>query len=275
MPDIHRRIVIRAAATDAVLRVRRVLERGPTDERVIDAVADRLPSAVGELRDERIVGVDDEGRRVGEAGDRVAPALGDVLELAVAVELVAKEVPEGDHARRDGLDDRRERELVDLEQPQLGVARGEESGADAGGEVRTRVVPGKPVGAAEQLGDHRRRRRLAVRRRDDDRPVRETSRELGDSAAIDLPEELSGQRRPTAATREPGDTPDEARSAGFAGKADSHSVERTGGLQAEPCSGALADSLRCSTMIAWRDLVAGMLPSKGSIRLPSRRSAPG
>ena len=71
---------------------------------------------VGELGDERVVGVDDERRRVGERGDRRAPALGDVLELAVAVELVAKEVAERHDPRADAPHHLGQRELVDLEQ---------------------------------------------------------------------------------------------------------------------------------------------------------------
>jgi hypothetical protein len=52
----------------------------------------------------------------------LAPALGDLLELAVAVELVAEEVAEADRARPDPRGDVREARLVDLEQPELGAA---------------------------------------------------------------------------------------------------------------------------------------------------------
>ena len=49
---------------------------------------------LGERRDERVVGVGDQRGVGGELGDRGSPALRDVLELAVAVELVAKQVAE-------------------------------------------------------------------------------------------------------------------------------------------------------------------------------------
>ena len=54
----------------------------------------RARAHTGELADLRIVAVDDECRSVRECRDRGAPALGDELELAVAVELVAEEVAE-------------------------------------------------------------------------------------------------------------------------------------------------------------------------------------
>ena len=79
-------------------------------------------AAAREVADLRIVAVDDEHRVVRQRRGRRPPALGDVLELAVAVELVAEEVAEQDRARPDAAGDLRQRALVDLEQPQLGVA---------------------------------------------------------------------------------------------------------------------------------------------------------
>ena len=57
--------------------------------------------------------------------------LGDVLELAVAVELVAEEVAEQERARPDPSSDLRQRALVDLEQAELRVAGGEQRRGDA------------------------------------------------------------------------------------------------------------------------------------------------
>ena len=71
------------------------------------------------------------------------PALGDVLELAVAVELVAEEVAEKDRAGVDLRGDVSHPQLVDLEQPQLagyfstGACGGEQGRGDAAGHVRT------------------------------------------------------------------------------------------------------------------------------------------
>ena len=83
-------------------------------------------------------------RRV-QAGNGVAPALGDVLELAVAVELVAEEVAEAHDARARAPHHLGQHELVDLEQSELRVVLGQEGRGDAGGEVRPRVVPGEPA----------------------------------------------------------------------------------------------------------------------------------
>ena len=55
----------------------------------------------------------------GKRRDRGAPALGDQLELAVAVELVAEQVAEHDRARADAPRDLGQRGLVDLEQAEL------------------------------------------------------------------------------------------------------------------------------------------------------------
>ena len=69
--------------------------------------------------------------RVGQRRDRVAPAGGDVLELAVAVELVAEQVAEQQRLRPEPPRELGERRLVRLEQPQLRAAGVEEGGGDA------------------------------------------------------------------------------------------------------------------------------------------------
>ena len=56
-----------------------------------------------------------------ERPDGLPPPLCEELELAVAVELVAKEVAEAERARPDPPRDLRERGLVDLEEPELRV----------------------------------------------------------------------------------------------------------------------------------------------------------
>ena len=60
----------------------------------------------------------------GELAHCRPPALGDVLQLAVAVELVPKEVPEADRPGPDTARDLRQSGLVDLEEPQLRAPRG-------------------------------------------------------------------------------------------------------------------------------------------------------
>ena len=132
--------------------------------RVIDAEAKDVVPSGGEIRDERIVGVDDQRHARVEGADRSTPALGDRLELPVAVELVAKEVPERHHAGRDAPHQLRQRRLVDLEQSKVRFGCGEEGGGDPRCEVRARVVPGERVTSAEDACGHGGRRRLAVRR---------------------------------------------------------------------------------------------------------------
>ena len=132
----------------------------------------RVRRARASVADLRVVAVDDE-LRVGEGRDRGPPALGDELELAVAVELVAEEVAEQSACGRTRRGDLGQRALVDLEQPELGAARREERGGDPGDEVRPGVVVGEPQPRPQDLRRHRRRRRLAVRRRDEHRPLRQ------------------------------------------------------------------------------------------------------
>ena len=61
-----------------------------------------------------------------ELGKGSAPALGHELELAVTVELVAKEVSEADRVGPDPCGHVGEGALVDLEQAELRIAGGEE-----------------------------------------------------------------------------------------------------------------------------------------------------
>src|SRR5437764_9886530 len=68
------------------------------------------------------------------------------------------------------------------------------------------AVVRQPQPAAEDLRRHRRRGRLAVRRRDQRRPERQSSREPVDGARVDFPEQLAGNGRAPAGagkTRKP------------------------------------------------------------------------
>ncbi len=138
---------------------------------VVDAESQDVLATVGERGDQWVVGVDDEGGVAGERRDRGSPSLRDVLELPVAVELVAKQVPEADDTRLRAPHDLRERELVDLQQPQLGVAHGKHRRGDARREVRAGVVPGETAGGGENRRCHRSRRRLTVGCRDERDPL--------------------------------------------------------------------------------------------------------
>ena len=161
--DIRGVVGVRRAAADAVLRVRRMLQRGtrvcgsstpkrstrsrpsPSDA-TSGSSAPTTAAPRAELRDGR------------------PPALGDVLELAIAIELVAEEVREADDARPCASHDLWERELVDLEQAELRVARGEQGRRDPRGQVRAGSIPREPAHGGEDRARHRHGRRLAVRR---------------------------------------------------------------------------------------------------------------
>jgi hypothetical protein len=153
---------------------------------------------VGQLR---VVRIRDEHRRLRQLARRRAPTLRQELELPVAVELVAEEIPQRERARLHAPRDLGQRRLVDLEQPQLRVPRGDERRGDPGDEVGARPVVREPPRAAQDRRDHGGRGRLAVGRRDQRRPLRQPRREPVDSPRVELPEELAWQRRAAAGSR--------------------------------------------------------------------------
>jgi hypothetical protein len=141
-----------------------MLERRASMTHVVEPEAEGSLPPVGEVGDDGVVGVHDE-RRVGrERLHRRTPALGEDLQLPVAVELVAKEVREGDHTGPRALDRLGERRLVDLEQAEVRAPGRHERRREARQEVRARVVPRQFVPTAQDARRHRRRGRLAVRR---------------------------------------------------------------------------------------------------------------
>ena len=94
--DVRRRVLVRRAAAQAVLRVGGVLERRPGEPRIVEPEDGRRVVCAREVGDLRVVAVHDERGILRQPGDGAAPALRDELELAVAVELVAEEVAEQD-----------------------------------------------------------------------------------------------------------------------------------------------------------------------------------
>jgi hypothetical protein len=121
-----------------------------------------------------------------------------VLELPVAVELVPEEIAEQHRARPDAPHDLRQGSLIDLEQPEPGVALRQECRGDAGDQVGAGAVPGELAPGLEDLRGHRRRGRLPVRGGDDGSAFRQPSRERIDRTGIELPQQLPRQRRPPA-----------------------------------------------------------------------------
>ena len=180
-----------------------------SDGRATDGIVEAVDDAVAERPDLRVVAVQDEHRLGRKLVDGHAPALGDQLELAVAVELVAEEVPEADGTRAHAPEHLRESGLVHLEEAELGVPGREEGGGHPGDEVRAGVVVRQPEARAQDLGGHRGGRRLAVRRRDDRGSGRQAGRQAVDRARVELREELARHGHPRAGAdeaRERGDT---------------------------------------------------------------------
>jgi hypothetical protein len=101
--------------------------------RVVEAEpVDRAKPVERELGDGRVVGVEDECGARGREGEGVAPEGGDGVDFAVAVELVAEEVGEGEDARLERLCGGREGGFVDLEEAE-GVGGAGEGARGAGG----------------------------------------------------------------------------------------------------------------------------------------------
>ena len=101
--DVRGGVVVRRATADAVLRVGSVLERWAGHARIVETEGDAFRMRLGHRGELRVVGVVDESRLCSQSGHRVPPALGDQLELAVAVELVAEEVAEADRSSAAGV----------------------------------------------------------------------------------------------------------------------------------------------------------------------------
>ncbi len=204
MAEIGRGVFVRRPAADAVLRVGGMLEGGTRMGGVVDAEGDGPGALSGQVADLRIVGVHDEAGLRRERAHGAAPALGDVLELPVTVELIAEEVPQAEHARPDPRGHLRQRRLVDLEQPELRAPGLEQGRGDPGHEVRAGPVVGEAVPRAEDLRGHRRGRRLAVRGRDQRRAAREARGEPVDRPRIELPEQLPRHGRAATGAGEAG-----------------------------------------------------------------------
>ena len=167
---------------------------------IVESEPNRTGTAVGKVRDDGVVRVHDERRLCREARHGRPPALGDELQLAVPIELVAKEIAESDDSRLRALERLRERSFVDFEQTELRAAAGDEGGCDPREQVRAGTVPRERTPLPEDLGGHGGRGGLPVGRRDDDDTVGKAGRECIDGTRIHLPEDLPRQRRAAAAS---------------------------------------------------------------------------
>ena len=198
MPNVRGGVGVGRAAADAVLRVGRVLHGRPGHARVVETERDAARVRLANHRELRVVGVVDKPSVRGQSGHRLPPALGDELEFAVPVELVAEEVAEANRSRPQAPQELRQGALVHLEQPEIGIPGAQQRGRYSRDEIRAGTVVREPVPRTEDLGRHRGRRRLAVRRRDDSGSRRQSRSEAVDRVAVELREELARDRRPTA-----------------------------------------------------------------------------
>ena len=181
-------------------------QRPASELGVVDPVADGACVAGRDVGGQRIVAARDDRRLGRQLGEHAAPALGDRLELAVAVELVAEEVAQRQRVRLHAAHDRGQRRLVALEQPELGGCSTAGAVDEGGGNAREQVGAGRVAaevdGRIEDGGDHRARRRLAVRRRDRSAAERQRRGELLDALRRESVEHAPGQGRAAApATR--------------------------------------------------------------------------
>ena len=204
--SVEERVIgVLAAAAGAPARVGGVLRSGDGGRAVVDAVEDdgaarRFP----QRRHRRVVGVEHGYRRGRRGFQRAAPAGGDGVDLAVAVELVAEEVGEEEDARLEGAHGLRESGFVDLEDAeaslrvrqasqQAGVV--EQGGGDAAHEVGAasivqRAAAGLRGDAAEHVGGCG----LAVGAGDDDGAAAELRRQPFDESGLDLLGDDAGER---------------------------------------------------------------------------------
>ena len=214
---VDRLVDVRGAAVAAVLGVRRVLHLRDCQRPILDPeVRDRaaLPAEIG---DQRVVGVERQRGRGRQCRHHRRPAVGDRLQLAVAIELVAEQVAEQHASRLERGHDRVHPELVDLEQAELPVDLATPAGGiqqrrrDATGHVGAGAIGDHPAALApEDRGDHRRRRRLPVGRRDHRRAVGQSRGQTSDRVGRQTREQLARQAGAAAtagASRQPSDGP--------------------------------------------------------------------
>ena len=192
----------RRLAPRAARRVADRLRHIPADLGIVDPEEHGLRVAPDrEVRNERVVGVQDERRVFGKGRECVTDALGEHVELEVTVHLIAKKVRDDDHSGPQAPDDPRQRGLVDFEEPNVAARLAgpgrlrQERGRDAAIEVRARAVVNRvPARGAHHVGEHPRGRGLAVRARDADDPVRERGRERRDEMGIHRECDEPGER---------------------------------------------------------------------------------
>ena len=205
MPDERSLVDVWRAAAAAVLGVEGVLELRQGLARIVDpevghAWAAGQVAVAAEVGDQRVVGVQHEPGLAGQAGDQLRPLVGQMLELAVAVELVAEQVAEHDQARFQLRGDLGEPGLVDLEQALLARLLEQRRG-HAPAHVRARTVVNRHAArSAQRRGQHSGGGRLAVGGADDHGAALQPRAESRDRIRRQAQQQAAGQRRAAAAS---------------------------------------------------------------------------
>ena len=139
-----------------------------------------------------------------------APQPGDVVDLAVAIQLIPEQVREDHHPRREVRDHPRDRGLVDLEDADVSGRPPEEVGVlhqrrgDAGGQVGAGAIVHRD--AAERFHDVRQQsggRGFSVRAGDDHAPVPEAPGEEREDARLHGPRDAARHRGPPSPMQAP------------------------------------------------------------------------
>ena len=195
-------------AAAAVLGVVGVLELGQRLARVLDAEVGDPGAALEPPSRPRSATSGSSALRQkpvppARSATRLGPFVGEQLELAVAVELVAEEIAEHDLARVELARDPGQPCLVDLEQALL-AALLEQRRGDAAVHVRSGAVVHRRAARRPQGGgDHRRRRRLPVGGADDGRATVKPGAEARDRVGRHPQEQPPRQGRAAAAPAAP------------------------------------------------------------------------
>ena len=124
---------------------------------------DRFVGVGAKARNQWVVCVEDYPR--GEIrSDDLTPSFDDLVELAIAIKLVAEEVGQQNGARGELPDERREPEFINLKKSEVAALVVERRSYAAGHIRASAVVNQRCTIGAHDFSDDRARRRLAVRR---------------------------------------------------------------------------------------------------------------
>ena len=202
-----------------MLGVEGVLEVGQRLRSVLDPEVDDAGSAftvggAAEVGHQRVVGVEDHHARPPWLLREPCPIVGQPIQLAVAVELVAEQVAEHEGVRSQLLHHRRDPGLVDLEQAQLEPSTGPPRALQQGGGDSARhvgagaVVRGVDAGLSQHARDHAGGGRLSVGRAHDHGPALEATAKLLERPGGKSQQQLPRQAGASSAPADPGEAAD-------------------------------------------------------------------